>query len=77
MACGCPVVCSARGSLAEVVVAAARIIEPESATAIAAGLSEVLANMEKWRERGLARAQLFDWNRSARATAALYRAAVQ
>ena len=72
MACGCPVVCSARGSLAEVVDEAARIVEPESATAIAAGLSEVLANPEKWRERGLARAQLFDWNRSAQATAALH-----
>jgi glycosyltransferase involved in cell wall biosynthesis len=75
MACGCPVVCSARGSLAEVVGEAARIVEPDSPSAIAAGLSEVLVAPEPWRQRGLARAQLFDWNRAAQATATLYREA--
>lgn len=74
MACGCPVVCSDRGALAEVVGDAARIVDPESAPAIAAGLREVLAAPDKWRERGLARAQLFDWKRTAQATAALYHA---
>jgi glycosyltransferase involved in cell wall biosynthesis len=77
MACGCPVVCSARGSLAEVVGEAARLVEPESPAAIAAGLREVLAAPEPWRKRGLARAQLFDWNRAAQATATLYREAAR
>jgi glycosyltransferase involved in cell wall biosynthesis len=75
MACGCPVVCSDRGALGEVVGTAARLIEPESPAAIAEGLWEVLAAPEVWRRRGLARARLFDWTRTAQATAAIYRAA--
>ena len=75
MACGCPVVCSDRGSLGEVVGEAARLIEPEDPDAIAAGLAEVLDAPAAWRARGLARAKLFDWTRCAQATAALYRAA--
>lgn len=77
MACGCPVVCSGRGSLTEVVGEAARIVEPESPAAIAAGIREVLATPELWRKRGLERAQLFDWNRAAQATASLYREAAE
>lgn len=75
MACACPVVCSDRGSLGEVVGDAARLIDPESPDSIAAGLAEVLASPDAWRTRGLARAALFDWNRCARATAGLYHAA--
>ena len=75
MACGCPVVCSDRGSLAEVVGDAARIVEPENPAAIATGLREVLTTPDPWRKRGLERARRFDWNRCAQATAGLYKAA--
>ena len=75
MACGCPVVCSARGALGEVVGDEARIVEPESPAAIAEGLREVMSAPDDWRKRGLARARLFDWPRTAQATAAIYRAA--
>lgn len=74
MACGCPVVCSARGSLGEVVGAAARIVDPESPAAIAHGLGEVLAAPAPWVESGLRRAALFSWDAMARATAAVYSA---
>ena len=77
MACACPVVCSDRGSLGEVVGDAARIVDPESPDAIADGLAAVLDAPGAWRERGLARARLFDWNRCAQATAALYQAAAR
>jgi glycosyltransferase involved in cell wall biosynthesis len=77
MACGCPVVCSARGSLGEIVGDAARLVDPDSPADIAAGLSEVLAAPSAWRKRGLARASLFDWHRCARATADLYLAAAR
>jgi len=77
MACGCPVVCSDRGSLGEVVGDAARIVDAESPDSIAAGLSDVLAAPADWRERGLARAHKFDWTRCAQATAAIYQAAAR
>jgi glycosyltransferase involved in cell wall biosynthesis len=73
MACGCPVVCSACGSLAEVVGDAARIVDPESPAAIAHGLHEVLTAPAAWRDCGLRRAALFHWDTVARATAAVYR----
>lgn len=77
MACGCPVVCSGRGSLAEVAGDAARIIDPESPDDIARGLADVLADGDTWRKRGLAWARRFDWNLCAEATARLYREAAQ
>ncbi len=77
MACGCPVVCSDRGSLGEVVGDAARIVDPESPASITDGLREVLASPASWRQRGLSRASLFDWNRCAQATAAIYQAAAR
>lgn len=77
MACGCPVVCSARGSLGEVVGNAARLIDPEDATSIADGMLEMLqpANREMWRDRGLRRAEQFDWREVGKNTAAVYRRA--
>ena len=77
MACGCPVVCSARGSLGEVVGEAARLIDPEDPAEIAAGMIEMLqpAARESWRERGLRRAAQFDWREVGKHTAAIYRRA--
>ncbi len=75
MACGCPVVCSDRGSLGEVVADAARIVDPENPDAMVAGLLDVLSSPDDWRQRGLARAQQFAWTHCAQATAEIYRAA--
>ena len=77
MACGCPVVCSDRGSLGEVVGNAARLVDPDSPADIAAGLLEMLqpARREAWRQRGLGHAARFDWRDVGQRTAAIYRRA--
>jgi glycosyltransferase involved in cell wall biosynthesis len=75
MACGCPVICSTRGSLGEVVGNAAAIVDPEDVASIAKQL-DLLANNTNLRERlrtaGLAQAKKFDWNRTATETLAIY-----
>jgi len=78
MACGCPVACSSRGSLAEVVGDAARLVDPDNPADIAASLLEMLdpAQRTRWRERGLRRAAQFDWREVGKLTAAAYRRAV-
>ena len=78
MACGCPVVTSGRGSLAEVVASAAVVFDPEDAGAIAAAMREVAVAPERQaalREAGLARAGEFRWDRCARETLDTYRLA--
>ena len=74
MACDCPVIASPRGSLAEVVGDAARLIDPENPKDIAIALSELTdpTHQTKWREAGRARAALFDWRESARQLTQLY-----
>ena len=74
MACGCPVIASPRGSLAEVVGDAARIINPEDPNDMAQALAELTdeAKRTHWRTLGLKRAALFDWRESARQLTALY-----
>jgi glycosyltransferase involved in cell wall biosynthesis len=73
MACGCPVACSLAASLPEVCGDAARYFAPDDPEAIAAATAEVLAEPGPWRERGLARAAAFTWERSAQAHEAVYR----
>jgi glycosyltransferase involved in cell wall biosynthesis len=77
MASGCPVICSARGSLGEVVGDAARIVDPEDIPALAAALGELVDETHRttWRERGTVRARLFDWRETARQVTAVYAAA--
>jgi glycosyltransferase involved in cell wall biosynthesis len=77
MACGCPVVCSDRGSLGEVVGDAALIVDPEKPAEISSALAQMIASPEAWRERGLTRAREFDWTRCAQAIAAIYKEAAQ
>ena len=80
MACGCPVVCSDRGSLGEVVSSAALIVNPENAGAMADALTKVTSNPQE-RERlvraGLARAADFNWEKTARETLQVYQEAIQ
>jgi glycosyltransferase involved in cell wall biosynthesis len=73
MACGCPVASSNAGALPEVVGDAALLFDPHDPTAIAAAVLDLLADPAPWRERGLARAQLFSWDETARRTDAVYR----
>jgi glycosyltransferase involved in cell wall biosynthesis len=73
MACGCPVASSNSGALPEVVGDAALLFDPLDPHAIAAAILDLLADPAPWRERGLARAQLFSWDETARSTEAVYR----
>jgi glycosyltransferase involved in cell wall biosynthesis len=73
MACGCPVACSDRASLPEVVGDAARLFDPASPPAIAEAVRDVLAAPAEWREKGLARAATFTWETTARAHEDVYR----
>jgi glycosyltransferase involved in cell wall biosynthesis len=78
MACACPVICSDRGSLGEVVSDAAAIIDPEEISSITKALLR-LASDPEWRQalvqRGLPRAQYFSWHRTARETLSVYESA--
>ncbi|MBM3677234.1 MAG: glycosyltransferase family 4 protein [Actinobacteria bacterium] len=65
MACGTPVACARSGSLPEVCGDAAVLFDPERPEAIAAAVAEALAAPEDLAGRGLARARLFTWDRSA------------
>lgn len=79
MACGCPVLCSTRGALGEIVGDAASTVDPEDVPAMSRQLT-LLAADPAWRARlrvaGLARAQHFDWQRTAAQTLEVYRAAL-
>jgi glycosyltransferase involved in cell wall biosynthesis len=79
MACGTPVVCANTSSLPEVVGEAALLCDPLDVAAIAAALAQALSDADLRAElhaRGLARARLFSWERTARETLAVYREAV-
>lgn len=75
MAAGTPVVASRRGALPELVGDAGLLTEP-AAEALAEALGRILADAplrERLRERGLARAAAFSWERTAAETLAVYR----
>jgi glycosyltransferase involved in cell wall biosynthesis len=75
MACGCPVVCSDRGALGEVIGDAALILDPEDIHDIARKLRAMASDpslRERLRERGLRHARRFDWAETAAATLDLY-----
>jgi len=76
MACGTPVVCSDAGSLPEVVGDAAVMVDPKDTEALAEAMYRVLADRElreELRQKGLARARQFTWEKAARETVAVYR----
>lgn len=80
MACGCPVISSPRGSLAEIVGDAALLIDPENVDDLKLKmihLSSDAALREKFREAGFARATCFDWLKTAEQTLAIYRRAFE
>jgi glycosyltransferase involved in cell wall biosynthesis len=77
MACGCPVICSDRGSLGEIVADAASIIDPEAISTMTDAFLR-LASEPGWRQalvrRGLSRSQYFSWHRTAQETLSAYQA---
>ena len=80
MACGCPVLCSTRGALEEIVGDAATTVDPEDVTALKtqmAALASFPALRAKLRVSGLERAQCYDWHRTAAKTLEVYTAALQ
>jgi len=69
MACGCPVVVSNVASLPEVCGDAAQYVDPYNIESIAEGMHKVLMDEDLRQnliEKGLARARLFRWEKSAR-----------
>jgi glycosyltransferase involved in cell wall biosynthesis len=72
MASGTPVVATPSSSIPEVAGDAALLVEPD-AEALAAGIEQALAERERLRELGLARAARFSWAETARRTADVYR----
>jgi glycosyltransferase involved in cell wall biosynthesis len=76
MACGTPVVASDRGSLPEVVGDAGLLVDPQDREGLAEAAVRVLSDRglrARLRRRGLERAALFSWERTARQTLAIYR----
>lgn len=75
MACGVPVVCAYASSLPEVVGEAALLVDPFDTEEIAWGLRQLLASPSlraHMRAQSLQRARTFSWERTARATLAVY-----
>jgi glycosyltransferase involved in cell wall biosynthesis len=75
MACGCPVISSWAGSLAEVVGDAGVQVGPQDEGAWVKAMERLLTQpnaRERWRERGLERAATFSWERTARETLKIY-----
>lgn len=75
MACGCPVVCSGSGAIAEVAGEAALAADVASPEALHAAIGRILSDQslrDRLRDLGLARAAQFTWQRSARMTVDVY-----
>jgi glycosyltransferase involved in cell wall biosynthesis len=75
MACGCSVLCSDRGALAEVIGDAALIVDPEDVPDLARKLRAMAGDPDlrrRLKERGLRQARRFDWQETALATLDLY-----
>ncbi len=76
MGCGCPVVTSNGSSLPEVAGEAGILVDPTDVEQIAAAIRQVLddpALAADRRQKGLARARLFSWDRCAQETLDAYR----
>jgi glycosyltransferase involved in cell wall biosynthesis len=75
MRCGACVLAGRAGSLPEIVGDAGMLVDPLDTNDIRRGLAILLQDIalrERLRERGIARASSYTWDRTAEATAALY-----
>lgn len=80
MACGCPVICSPRGALGEVVGEAALLVNPEDVDELTSALACVAGEehlRQTLRASGLERAAHFDWHRTAAQTMEVYERAAR
>jgi glycosyltransferase involved in cell wall biosynthesis len=73
MASGTPVVATTGGALPEVAGGAAILVEPGNPVALAGGIERALADHERLRVAGLARASRYSWAETARLTLEVYR----
>ena len=76
MSCGCPVISSSGGSLAEVAGDGALVFDSKDADGMSEAIALVLTSSEereRWRKRALARAAQFSWRKAAEQTVAVYR----
>jgi glycosyltransferase involved in cell wall biosynthesis len=73
MASGTPVVATTAGALPEVAGDAAVLVEPGNPVAMAGGIERALADHERLREAGLARAARYSWAETAGLTLGVYR----
>ncbi|MCS7287054.1 MAG: glycosyltransferase family 1 protein [Anaerolineae bacterium] len=76
MACGLPVVASNAASIPEVTGSAAVLVDPEDEEALAAAMRRILKEPEfaqELREKGLKRASIFSWKKTAAQTLEVYR----
>jgi glycosyltransferase involved in cell wall biosynthesis len=73
MAAGTPVVAGNAGALPEVTGGAAVLVDPQSATNIADGISRAIVEKDRLVAAGRDRARKFTWDRAAALTAAVYR----
>ena len=75
MACGCAVLTSDRGSLAEVAGTGAQVFDPYDVTGMAAAIAKLLTNEEllkRWRMSAVVRSRDFSWSHAAAETLSIY-----
>jgi glycosyltransferase involved in cell wall biosynthesis len=70
---GVPVVCSNRASLPEVAGDAAVLVDPHDRPSLRRGIEAAMADPEPLRRKGLERAAMFTWERTAELTVQAYR----
>jgi glycosyltransferase involved in cell wall biosynthesis len=76
LACGTPVIASNRGSLPEIVGDGGLLLEPDDVEGLATAMGKLLSDdklRKDLREKGLAHAARFSWEKTARETLAVYR----
>ncbi len=73
MACGCPAVVSKIGPMPEICGDAAVYCDPLDVDSIAAAIKEAIRCTWRYRDRGIARARMFSWDKCAAKTCAVFR----
>jgi len=75
MACGCAVVASKRGSLAEIAGEGAQVFEPMDVSGMGEAIAELLSDeaaLQKWKAAALKRSADFSWGKAAQETISVY-----
>ncbi|MCU1309721.1 MAG: hypothetical protein JWO20_846 [Candidatus Angelobacter sp.] len=78
MSCGCPVITSNAGSLAEVAGEGAQTFEPFDLSGMAGAIEILFSNpdeSDRWRKRALSRTADFSWSKAAEGTISVYQRA--